>query len=458
MKKEDMIRKNQIIHLRTEREILINANNPWVVKLKYCFQDDKYLYLVMEFLPGGDFMSYLILKDILNEEEARFYIAEIILAVESLHKNNCIHRDLKPDNILIDKDGHLKLVDFGLSKLSDDNLFPVSAELEGENNKNSKEAIENTKKEYKKRNRLIAYSTVGTPDYIAPEVFAKCGYGFEVDFWSIGIIFFEVLKGFPPFYSDNQRDTCLKIPQWKRHFNIPSEPKTSIEADNLIKLLISPIENRIGLTFDKVKDHPFFKGFDWTNVRNMKPPFVPKLTTQDDLRYFEILKESPKETTQDKHHNKNNKRMECLFLDYNYNSNINNYEKEAYLDILETLEVMGKNSQKKNHIIRDQYNSQDNEGITIKESLKLNTKSNENSPEIKTKKIINLDLNKINILKIKLKPDDLTLNHNSPNIKDLNGKKCLSPQFQRNNGNLNLQNSKIIAIKKKKYTSKCYQD
>ena len=125
MKKEDMLNKNQLMHVRTEKEILKN-DNPWIVKLKYSFQDDYFLYLVMDFLPGGDLMNLLMKKDILTEEEARFYTAEMILAVESVHKLNCIHRDLKPDNILIDKRGHIQLSDFGLSKLSDKTFFPLS--------------------------------------------------------------------------------------------------------------------------------------------------------------------------------------------------------------------------------------------------------------------------------------------------------------------------------------------
>ena len=113
-----MLSKNQIMHVRTEREILTSAKIPWIVNLKYSFQDESFLYLVMDFLPGGDFMSLLMNKNILSENESKFYIAELILAVESVHNLNCIHRDLKPDNILIDKDGHIQLSDFGLSKIS----------------------------------------------------------------------------------------------------------------------------------------------------------------------------------------------------------------------------------------------------------------------------------------------------------------------------------------------------
>ncbi len=116
MKKEEMYKKNQILHVRAERDVLSEAKIPWIVELKYSFQDELYLYLVMEFCPGGDLMSLLIHKDILTEDEARFYIAELVLSIESVHKLKCIHRDLKPDNILIDKFGHIKLSDFGLSK------------------------------------------------------------------------------------------------------------------------------------------------------------------------------------------------------------------------------------------------------------------------------------------------------------------------------------------------------
>jgi serine/threonine kinase 38 len=116
MKKAEMINKNQVNHIKAEREVLVKAKNPWIVDLKYSFQDDKYLYLVMDFLSGGDLMTLLMRKDILTEEESRFYIAQTIAAIESVHQVNFIHRDLKPDNILIDRDGHVKLTDFGLCK------------------------------------------------------------------------------------------------------------------------------------------------------------------------------------------------------------------------------------------------------------------------------------------------------------------------------------------------------
>ena len=247
MRKEDMLNKNQLMHVRTEKEIM-TASNPWIVKLKYSFQDEFYLYLVMDFLPGGDLMNLLMKKEILTEDEARFYTAEMILAVDSVHKLNCIHRDLKPDNILIDKNGHIQLSDFGLAKIADKTFFPLTVKdspgpqkiintpgdsitnASANTNQNSTHVNptkinqnlnlknKNYIKKLPKKNRLIAYSTVGTPDYIAPEVFSQNGYGEEADWWSIGVMFFEMVVGFPPFFSENPSDTCKKNSKMERAF------------------------------------------------------------------------------------------------------------------------------------------------------------------------------------------------------------------------------------------------
>ena len=301
MRKEDMLNKNQLMHVRTEKEILKN-NNPWIVKLKYSFQDDYFLYLVMDFLPGGDLMNLLMKKDILTEEEARFYTAEMILAVDSVHKLNCIHRDLKPDNILIDKRGHIQLSDFGLSKLSDNTFFPISIKdapndnikkekktiynLENNQEKNLNNINENkNSKKLKKRNRLMAYSTVGTPDYIAPEVFGQDGYGEEADWWSIGVMFFEMVVGYPPFFSENPSDTCKKIVKWKQYFQIPDDANLSYEAKSLIKRMVASHENRLGVNgVDEITKHPFFKGVDWDNIRNTRAPFIPDIKNDWDCK------------------------------------------------------------------------------------------------------------------------------------------------------------------------------
>ena len=158
-------------------------------------------------------MTLLMRKDILSEEESRFYIGELILAIETIHNLNYIHRDLKPDNILLDKDGHIKLTDFGLCKHAE--IKPSSRVLDGKTSKtdqfssnfNQLKSVLDKKLGYK-RSRHLAFSTVGTPDYIAPEVFGQQGYDECVDWWSVGVILFEMLVGYPPFFSDEPSVTC----------------------------------------------------------------------------------------------------------------------------------------------------------------------------------------------------------------------------------------------------------
>ena len=209
MKKQEMVYKNQVAHVKAEREVLVRAKNPWIVDLKYSFQDEKYLYLVMDFLPGGDLMTLLMRKDVLSEEESRFYIAETILAIETVHSVNYIHRDLKPDNILLDKHGHVKLTDFGLCKhaqIRSTRMADVKTSELSVNFNQLKSVLD--KKLGYRRCRKLAYSTVGTPDYIAPEVFGQAGYDETVDWWSVGVILFEMLVGYPPFFSDEPSVTC----------------------------------------------------------------------------------------------------------------------------------------------------------------------------------------------------------------------------------------------------------
>jgi serine/threonine kinase 38 len=152
--------KNQVIHVRNEQLFMSKVKSPWIVELKASFQEDDYLYLVMEYLPGGDFMNLLIKKDILTEDEAKFYTAELILAIENIHKLDCIHRDIKPDNVLIDKTGHIKLSDFGLAKVSP-KIFEIN---------NNNENID-----FKPDSHQKNYSCVGTAYYVAPEVLKKKG-------------------------------------------------------------------------------------------------------------------------------------------------------------------------------------------------------------------------------------------------------------------------------------------
>ena len=240
IRKEVLIKKNQIIHIRNEQLFMSKVKSPWIVELKASFQEDDFLYLVMEFLPGGDFMNLLIEKDKLTEEEAKFYTAELILAVESIHKLDCIHRDIKPDNILIDKSGHIKLSDFGLAKVSD-KLYDQNSTKDPTYNPN-------------KRTHQKLYSCVGTAYYVAPEVLIKKGYSQEIDWWSVGVIFYEMLVGYAPFCAQETQEVCYKIINHDKYLQVPSDVKLSKEALDLMNKMISDPNKRLGKNGSEEKE------------------------------------------------------------------------------------------------------------------------------------------------------------------------------------------------------------
>ena len=272
-----IIRNSQIFHIKIERDILsMNSDNIWQTKLFYSFIEGDYLYYIIEHCPGGDLLSYFDMKDYLTEEEARFYIAEIILGVESLHKNKCIHRDIKPENIFIDKFGHLKLGDFGLSIISNNIMYPYTYKW-----KNSNDEIHNGNiKNEKDNKKIIGFSKVGSLLYLAPEVVENKGYGEEIDWWSVGIIFYEMLFGMTPFFEGTQEQIIDKIKNFKKYLVVPDKVENkniSKEARKLIYDFLEYKDKRLGLNgIDEIKRHPFFKNFDWDNIRNTKPPFIPK--------------------------------------------------------------------------------------------------------------------------------------------------------------------------------------
>ena len=360
MKKDEMHKKNQILHVRAEREVLSQAKNEWIVDLKFSFQDNRYLYLGMEYLPGGDLMSLLMDRDILPELDAKFYAAELVLCIESVHKLNCIHRDLKPDNVLIGKDGHIKLSDFGLSKKMEFPLYDNNID-----NNNNALNINNTNKENsyaskfsqfklmtKNKRRTYAFSTVGTPDYIAPEVFKQKGYGPEVDWWSLGVIMFEMMIGFPPFFSKTSTETCRKILNWKNNFYIPEEADISAEAYDILIKLINDVEFRLGGNgADEVKNHPFFKGIDWDNLKKTKPPFIPKLDSDYDTKYFDEFEEN--EPFYPINKEKYPVKKDMCFVDFTYNRENDNY-RDNMKSALEVFDSIKENMNFTN--IRNSYN------------------------------------------------------------------------------------------------------
>ncbi|CAN1274044.1 Serine/threonine-protein kinase 38-like [Linum perenne] len=253
-----------------------------------------------QYLPGGDIMTLLMREDILSEDVARFYIAESILAIHSIHQHNYIHRDIKPDNLILDKNGHLKLSDFGLCKPLDDKYSTL---LENEDIVNQDATNDNGDKppwmmpkeqlqQWKRNRRALAYSTVGTLDYMAPEVLLKKGYGMECDWWSLGAIMYEMLVGYPPFCSDDPRITCRKIINWKTCMNFPDEPKVSNEAKDLIRHLLCDVDSRLGTRgVEELKAHPWFKSVQWDKLYEMEAAYKPTVNGELDTQNFEKFPE-----------------------------------------------------------------------------------------------------------------------------------------------------------------------
>lgn len=345
MKKKEMLYKNQVTHVRSERDILVKAKNPWIVSLKYSFQDDENLYLVMEYLPGGDLMNLLIKRDILTESESRFYTAEMILAIESVHNLNYIHRDLKPDNVLLGEDGHIKLTDFGLCKHAEIRATPKKDlekySMKHSENFNALKQMLNKRLGYK-RDRKLAFSTVGTPDYIAPEVFGPKGYDETVDWWSIGVILFEMLVGYPPFFADDSTVTCQKILHWKKTLVIPTEANLSDEATDLIKKLVCDAEDRLGRNgATEIKEHAWFDGLDWDNIKSSKAPFIPEVSSPTSAENFDDFKEEEPffpVTSQSKYQKQKMKRIkkDLDFVGYTYKADVEE-EKQQFVSALQEL-------------------------------------------------------------------------------------------------------------------------
>ena len=453
--------KNQVIHVRNEQLFMSKVKSPWIVELKASFQEDDYLYLVMEYLPGGDFMNLLIKKDILTEDEAKFYTAELILAIENIHKLDCIHRDIKPDNVLIDKTGHIKLSDFGLAKVS-----PKIFEINYNNNENI---------DFKPDTHQKNYSCVGTAYYVAPEVLKKKGYGPEVDWWSVGVIFFEMLFGYAPFHSKETNQVCHKVLNWQKYLVIPSKIKISKEAEDLIWKLINNSNQRLGIGgAEEIKKHPFFKDVDWDNIRNTKAPFIPRLKNDYDTHYFETLEE--KEPFYPNRFNKKQKRKDIEFMGYTFKEgdfNEFNLENE-FLNSIEGIKYINRdksNGESFDHSSNSSSNLENGgknksngidknvNNIPIHIENKISNENNEDNNKFLITKRLNKSKEKIN--KIKINNDNnnniiYSVNNISDKASILSKQNTTmhtisynkSPQSNSNN------NNNIIATSSKKFKKK----
>uniref|UniRef100_A0A8C1QHR9 non-specific serine/threonine protein kinase n=1 Tax=Cyprinus carpio TaxID=7962 RepID=A0A8C1QHR9_CYPCA len=243
------------------------ADSPWVVQLCCAFQDDRSLYMVMEYMPGGDLVNLTSTYDV-PEKWAKFYTAEVVLALDAIHSMGFVHRDIKPDNMLLDCYGHLKLADFG-----------TCMKMDG-------------------TGMVHCDTAVGTPDYISPEVLKSQGgdgyYGRECDWWSVGVFIYEMLVGDTPFYADSLVGTYSKIMDHKNSLNFPDDVEISQEAKNIICAFLTDREVRLGRNgVEEIKRHPFFKNDQWTfsTIRETAAPVVPELSSDIDTSNFDEIEE-----------------------------------------------------------------------------------------------------------------------------------------------------------------------
>ncbi|ODV80966.1 putative serine/thronine protein kinase [Suhomyces tanzawaensis NRRL Y-17324] len=269
LRKQHIVSRNEVTHTLAERTVLARINNPFIVPLKFSFQSPEKLYLVLSFINGGELFWHLQREGKFSMDRSRFYIAELLTALESLHELNVIYRDLKPENILLDYQGHIALCDFGLCKLN-----------------------------MSSNDRTSTFC--GTPEYLAPELILNQGYTRSVDWWTLGTLLYEMLTGLPPFFDEDTPTMYRKILQNPLRF--PSFLESTDAQDLLIKLLQKDPKHRLN-DATEIKSHPFFKDIDWVKLINKSylPPFKPNVENLLDTSNFDsdFTNEKPQDSVVD---------------------------------------------------------------------------------------------------------------------------------------------------------------
>ncbi|CAO3657371.1 unnamed protein product [Mucor hiemalis] len=260
LKKTEVIRLKQVEHTNNEKHILESVAHPFLVNMWGTFQDSNNLYMVMDYVPGGELFSVLRRSQRFPDHVAKFYAAEVILAIEYLHSKDMIYRDLKPENLLLDAQGHIKITDFGFAKYVPD----------------------------------ITWTLCGTPDYLAPEIIQSKGYGKAVDWWSLGVLIYEMLAGYPPFFDDDHLKLYEKILackiKWPQYFDA--------NGKDLLKRLLTPdLTKRFGnlkAGSDDIKRHGWFTGVDFNRIlaRQIRAPYVPQIRGEGDASHFDKYPET----------------------------------------------------------------------------------------------------------------------------------------------------------------------
>lgn len=261
LKKIEIMKLKQVDHILSEISILNSIDHPFLVRMTGITQNERYLYIVLEYVQGGELFTYLRTVQSLRNEEAVFYAGQVCLMFEYLHSKSIVYRDLKPENLLIDSQGYLKLTDFGFAKV-----------IEGR-----------------------TYTLCGTPEYLAPEILLQKGHGKPVDWWCLGILIYEMLVGIDPFSDEEPMAVYQNILKGKIKF--PSN--FSSDAKSLVKhLLVADLGKRYGNLkggVNDIKEHRWFNAFDWKKLidRQLKPPFVPKIKGEGDTSNYSQYPDSP---------------------------------------------------------------------------------------------------------------------------------------------------------------------